>query len=404
MPEFVQILFIILFIYLASVAAYLLAMAIGGRLYKSPAYNSNASKKRIAVLIPAYKEDNVIVHTATEAINHDYPQDSFDVFIAADQLQPATIARLSALRVRVVEVDFPVGSKARSLNALLNYIRPGRYDVALVLDADNIMLPGCMEKINAAFQQGFRAVQVHRTAKNLDSNVAILDAVSEEINNHLFRKAQRSFGFSSTTIGSGMAFEFSNLKEIYDDPSILDNPACDREVDFEMMRSNICIEYISVAYVLDEKVAARHVFEKQRTRWLESQLMHLGLFFSGKRKVETKTKDYWNKLLTNLLPPRLMLVSIFLLVFLLFVLQTLINYQFIKPAFEWWLLLLIMIIASFLLSVPSYLYNAKTLKSLLYLPVIAFSLLKALFHIKPSRKEFVHTPKSYVDKSSYSRD
>jgi cellulose synthase/poly-beta-1,6-N-acetylglucosamine synthase-like glycosyltransferase len=375
-------------------------MAIAGKLHKQSPYKATEPRKRIAVLIPSYKEDNIIVHTASEAYNHDYPKDCFDVFVAADQLQPATVQALRQIPVNVIEVDFPVGSKARSLNRLLNTVPAGRYDIALVLDADNIMLPGCMEKINTAFRNGFRAVQMHRKAKNLDSDVAILDAVSEEINNHLFRKAQRSFGFSSTTIGSGMAFEFEKLKEIYDDPSILDNPACDREVDFEMMRSNICIEYIDDAYVLDEKVGARQVFEKQRTRWLESQLVHLGLFFSRKKKVDTKTKDYWNKLLTNLLPPRLMLVSIFIMVFLLFTLQLLLDKEFIKPPFLWWLLLLVTIITSFLLSIPSYLYTARTFKAFAYLPAIFFSLVKVLFSIRPARKEFIHTPKSYVDKGS----
>ena len=45
-----------------------------------------------------------------------------------------------------------------------------------------------LKKINAAFAHGYVAVQGHRTAKNMNTSWAILDAVSEEINNNIFRK------------------------------------------------------------------------------------------------------------------------------------------------------------------------------------------------------------------------
>src|SRR5690606_24787283 len=130
------------------------------------------------------------------------------------------------------------------LNYLLNTINENDYDIALVLDGDNIMQPGFLEKINTAFNNGFNAVQGHRTAKNKNTPLATLDALSEEINNHLFRKAQRVLGFSCALIGSGMAFQFKKLKEIYNKPGIIDNPACDREVDFEIMKADITIEYL----------------------------------------------------------------------------------------------------------------------------------------------------------------
>jgi hypothetical protein len=43
-----------------------------------------------------------------------------------------------------------------------------------------------LKKINAAFEYDFIAVQGHRTAKNTNNSWAILDAISEEINNNIF--------------------------------------------------------------------------------------------------------------------------------------------------------------------------------------------------------------------------
>lgn len=392
-----HIFFLIIFIWTAVNILYLLIASLAGHFRKKIFYPSNKNKKRIAVLITSYKEDEVIVDTAREASMHNYPADYFDVYLAADQLQEQTMNALRVLNINISEVRFEAGSKARSLNSLLNNINEENYDIALVLDGDNIMQDDFLEKINSAFQKNFRAVQGHRTAKNQNTPVAILDAISEEANNHLFRKAQRSMGFSSSTIGSGMAFEFKKLKQVYNKAGILDNPACDREVDFEMMKAGIIVEYIEDAYVLDEKVSKRKVYQNQRRRWLESQMTHLNLFFSEKEQVINKTKDYWNKLFINLIPPRIIFVAFFVLIFMIYLLQYLIHFNITFISIIAWLILFIAYTFSILLSIPRKLYTSKALKALIYIPVLLLAFLKAAATMRTRRKEFVHTPKSFTD-------
>jgi cellulose synthase/poly-beta-1,6-N-acetylglucosamine synthase-like glycosyltransferase len=395
--DILHILFLILFVYLCVNIIYLLVFAVAGKLVRRTSYNISPAKKRIAVLIASYDEDAVIVNTAREASYHNYPHQYFDVFIAADHLHPDTINKLKGLNVQVWEMKFEMGSKARSLNFLLNNINEENYDIALVLDGDNIITPGFMEKINAVFQHGFLSAQGHRIAKNRNTPVAVLDALSEEINNHLFRRSQRVMNLSASTIGSGMAFEFKKLKEVYNKPGILDNPACDREVDFEMMKAGIIVEYADDAYLLDEKVSKTKVFENQRRRWLESQIVHLQLFLSKKEHVPHKTKDYWNKLFINLIPPRIIFLAIFFLVFLIWGIGYILQADTTGIAFRWWLILFVIYISVMLLSVPRSLYNWGTAKAIFYLPIIIFSYLKAALGIKMNRREFVHTPKSYID-------
>jgi cellulose synthase/poly-beta-1,6-N-acetylglucosamine synthase-like glycosyltransferase len=391
-----HIFFLLLFIYLAINTVYFLIIALAGKLYSPVVYQTNPNKKRIAVLIPSYKEDEVIPGTASKAKLHDYPAEFFDVFVAADQLKPETIAELKKIPVNVLEVKFEISSKARSLNQLLNHIPEDKFDIAIILDGDNIMMPGCLEKVNAVFQKGFRAAQCHRIAKNKNTAVAVLDAMSEEINNNIFRKGQRALGFSSSTIGSGMAFEFKKLKEVYNKPGILGNPACDREVDFEIMKANICIEFIDDAYVLDEKVSNRAVYQRQRTRWLESQIIHLRLFFDKKEGAIQKTKDYWNRLFFNLAPPRLLFLLSYFIVFLVFVVEYFTKFSILYPSYMYWLIITGMFILVMIISVPKSLYSWSTVKALCYVPSLIFSMVKALFSMKVNRKEFLHTPKVHT--------
>ncbi|MBL7735810.1 MAG: glycosyltransferase [Chitinophagaceae bacterium] len=392
----VHIFFILLFVYLAINVFYLLALSIAGRLIKRTPYTRRPDKKRFAVLIPSYREDEVIINTVKQAIAHDYPESAFDVYVAAHQLRADTMDKLRQLKAFVFEVDFETGSKARSLNYLLNRIDGEKYDAALILDGDNIMAPGCMEKINAAFQNGYRAVQCHRTAKNKNTAVALLDALSEEINNHLFRKGARALGLSASLIGSGMAFDLRKLKETYNKPGILGNPACDREVDFEMMKAGIVVEYLENADTLDEKVSSGAVFQNQRTRWLESQWIHLGLFLSGKERVAHKTKDYWNKLFLTLVPPRIIFLAVFCFIFFLLLIGALLKNNFTGISYACWALLFIAYMLCLFIAVPPYFYTRRTAMAILHLPRIIFLFIRAALRAKPARKEFVHTPKTFV--------
>lgn len=399
-PSLLHIIGLLVFVYLLINIGYLLVVSIAGKLRRPPLYDEHSSHRRIAVLIPAYMEDEVIIETALQASGHNYPKEYFEIFVAAHHLQTATVQRLKQIPVQVEEVKFEIGSKARSLNKLLNSIPEGQFDIALILDEDNIMMPGCLEKINAAFARGFNAVQCHRIAKNSNTPVAVLDALSEEINNHLFRQGQRAMGFSAAITGSGMAFAFDKLKEVYNRPEILSNPACDREVDFEMMKAHIPVEFIPDAFVLDEKVSSKAVFEQQRTRWLESQIRHLQLFARRSDRHIRRSSEYWNKLFLNLMPPRIFFLFAFFLILLLYLAGEISKHHFLFPAPLYWALLLLALLMAFLLAVPAQFFKNRKLSALLYIPVLGLSMLKALFRIRPGRKEFLHTPKTFREKNN----
>jgi cellulose synthase/poly-beta-1,6-N-acetylglucosamine synthase-like glycosyltransferase len=70
-----HIFFLILFVYLVINTLYFFIITIAGLLYRRPKYGVHEKKKRIAVLIPSYKEDNIIFNTARRAAEHDYTKD-----------------------------------------------------------------------------------------------------------------------------------------------------------------------------------------------------------------------------------------------------------------------------------------------------------------------------------------
>lgn len=395
----IQALFLVLFIYLAVNTLYLLVFSIAGRTRNYQPYTPQAHKKRIAVIIPSYKEDNVIVHTALKAKEHNYPDHAFDVFIAADQLKKETVDTLLSVPVKVEVMNFKgSSSKARSLHTLINTIDDTAYDIALILDGDNVMEPGCLEKVNAAFHAGFRCVQLHRTAKNTNTEMAVLDGLSEEVNNTIFRNGQRALGFSSCLIGSGMAFEFHKLKSILNIPSILENSGEDREIDSIIVKEGIEIEYIPDADVYDEKVSSEQVFQKQRLRWMEAQLNHMAIILSPSYFKGKRDRNFWNRLVIICMPPRLLLIALFIPIFLIGALSGYFGVELLSPGILYWAILFAALSISMLVALPSRYLTVSVLSQAFSKVFSAMAhMIKGLFLLKPGRKEFLHTPKSFTE-------
>jgi len=393
---FTHIVFFILFSYLFLTSLYFFLVALAGRLKRGQEYGTNREKKKVAIFIPSYKEDQIIIETAGKALEQSYPRDKYDVFVIADHLQQSTLEKLRTLPVQLVEVQFDISTKAKSLHEALVLAAPGEFDIAMVLDADNIMSPDCLEKINCAFARGYKAVQCHRVAKNKNNGVAILDVASEEINNHLFRRGQRAMGFSSSLIGSGMAFDFNIFQKIFNLPIILENPGEDREIDLQLMKEDIQVEFIEDAYVYDEKVSSADVFENQRLRWLEAQFNNIRRFFDEDIRFYASKPAYWYKLFQALLLPRSLYLVFYFVIFCCLLVMQYFGILFMSPPAPWWYLAMALYGSALLVSIPLYLYNMNLFKALISLPLLILSMTRAILRMKKNRKEFIHTPKVHT--------
>ncbi|MBN2639852.1 MAG: glycosyltransferase [Bacteroidales bacterium] len=387
-----------LFAFLAMATAYIFIYAIAGIFYRQKTPDKIQKIRKFAVLIPGYKEDSVIIHVAKQATIQDYPKDKYEVIVIADSFKPETLKELRKLPIRVVEVVFEVSKKSKALNQCMKVIGDD-YDVAFVLDADNIMEPDVLTKINVAFDKGYNAVQGHRTAKNLNSNFATLDAISEEINNHIFRKGHRVLGISSALIGSGMGLDYKLFKETM---ATVDSVGEDKEVELKIIRQGYTIDYVHDALIYDEKTSRSDAFVNQRRRWIAAQLNYFRThFLDGVRELILHGNfDYFDKVLQMVQPPRILLTGI---LFLITVITGIVYFIPIKtlqlwvaPGFYFWMILFILTVFALVLSVPLRFYNKKTFKALLSLPYGFILMFISLLKFKGAMKKFLHTEHSHI--------
>lgn len=388
------ILQLLILILLGLATLYIFVFALAGLFYRQSEYASKPVLRKMAVLIPGYKEDAVILEVAEDALQQDYPSDRYDVVIIADSFQLETIEALRKLPIKVIEVQFEKSTKSKALNKAMEQI-DADYEVAVVLDADNLMANDFLTKVNAAFEKGFMAVQGHRTAKNLDTSLALLDAASEEINNHIFRKGHRVLGLSSAIIGSGMAFRYDFFKKMMAGVTAIGG--FDKEIELHMLKNGHKIDYLDDALVYDEKVQKAEVFSNQRRRWLSAQWHYFTQdFLSSVGALFTKGNvDYFDKALQFIQPPRVLLLGADLMLALVYILVNHFSgiFSWLNP---WWLLLAGFCLLTFLFSVPKSFWNKKTLKALATLPKGMLLMLGSLFKLKGANKQFIHTQHTSV--------
>ncbi len=379
---------VFLYIYFGFSVIYTLIFTIAGWTgYKSLGIDLKQPKKfnRIAILVPAYQEDEVIISAAEKLRGLKYPKESYTVFVIADSMQPKTIQKLKSL-VEVIEVKFEESTKSKSLNYAMNEISEP-FDVAIISDGDNILEDDFLSIINHGFNCGYRAMQGQRVAKNTNTKMAILDAASEAINNHVYRRGFNGMGLSSAVIGSGMAFDYQLFKEV-----MTENKAVggfDKILQLELIQRRIRIMYLESAIAFDEKVETVQAFQNQRKRWISSQIKYVSKnFLNGWKNLFAKNFDYFNiAILCGIMPPRILLLAV--LCFIILITTIFHEFFFLGPIY--WSGLLFVYVLTLMMCIPRMLVHKSFLVALVKLPATFLSMLLALIGIKQADDKFIHT-------------
>ncbi len=380
-----QLINTIIYSYIGFYVYYLLVFAIASRVKTKKQITPSRSRiHRFAVLFPVYKEDHVILESVRTFFAQQYPDHAFDVIVIADLLHESTIQELQSNGARVIVVEEENRTKAKSINLALHSLGESNYDVCIVFDVDNIVGPDFLSNVNKEFNNGALALQCHRVAKNLNTPIAYLDALSEEIANSTLRKGHRVLGFSSGLIGSGMAFEYSLFKSIMTD--IHATNGFDKDLEFSLFKNRIEIEYADNILVYDEKVQSAEVLQHQRTRWFAAQWKNIRKGYRSLR--ENFTIDGFNKWLQMLMLPR-----VFLLMATTICTFAAVMFGEVGSALQW-THLEVLLVGAFFIAIPNELYRKDLLHAIIAFPRAIKALVRAVLNIKTANKGFLHTPHS----------
>ena len=371
---------------LASVAvAYPLIYSLASLGTRKSYYPTANKQHKFAILFPAYKEDRVIIPVVESFLQQHYPQELYKVIVISDHMQDTTNEHLAQLPITLLKANYENSSKAKALNFAMNHFGRDEFDAVVILDADNIVDTNFLLEINKVFDDGVQAIQAHRTAKNRNTDIAVLDGLSEEVNNSIFRRGHVRLGISSALIGSGMIF---NYQWFHDNVKHLVTTGEDKELEVLLLKQRIFIEFLDEVYVYDEKTQGEKGFYNQRRRWLATQFAQWGRVFKDlPRAILSGNIDYSDKLIQWMLPPRLILFGGII------VMGSIMQIIDWPLALKWWALFLIMGV-TLCLAIPDKLVDDRFKKSINKLPLLFIMMVVNLFRMKGMNKKFVNTEKN----------
>lgn len=338
-------------------------------------------QKKYLVIFPAYGEDKVILHTVKSFLLQHYPHDKYSVVVVSDHMLKETNTELSKLPITLLQPQFENSSKAKALQFAIDNIHDN-FDNIVILDADNIVQPDFLEKLNEICNQGFSAIQCHRCAKNAENQIAQLDGISEEINNSLFRKGHNNIGLSSALIGSGMCFDYLWFKAHV---HLLSTAGEDREIEKMLLIEHIYIKYVEDIDVFDEKVGNEDNFQLQRQRWMSAQLnCLLSMMKNLPTSIVHLNVNYIDKTIQQMLIPRsMLLVSTFVWALLMSVFE-------MSWAYKWWGLFALTSL-SLWIAIPRKMRNGGLAQLITHLPRLTWRMMSNIRHIDSENREFIHT-------------
>lgn len=311
--------------------------------YKNP-YPPTNVQHRFLVLFTVLNDGKEVIESINAFIDTQlYPREKYDIAVAATGLNEDDLITLLQMPINIVIPDREVCTKVYAIQQVMERYSPNEYDMIVILNSDNHISPNALELFNNAYYSGCDAIQAHRITRNLDTSVAVLGAVSEEINNNLFRKGHTRMGFSSALIGSAMAFDFAIFHEI---APTMKGGDTSTAMEIALLSQNIYTEYLEEVVCYSRKEDNNEQYKKRRIQWQQGRyytrmysLCHLPI---------AMLKGEWdlaNKLFQWIIPSRFILIALIALA------------TFIITIADWtlcfkWYFLFLLLVLTFVIALP----------------------------------------------------
>jgi 1,2-diacylglycerol 3-beta-glucosyltransferase len=248
-----------------AASGYLFVLTVRSRRSDPPAYG--VPRARFAIVVPAHDEAAGIADTVKSLLSLDYPPESFEVIVVADNCTDDTAARAASAGATVMSrVDHERRGKGFALaHAFEKIVADGRADAVVVIDADTVVSPNLLRAFDARIAAGAGAVQADYAVRNPDAGWRTrLMAIALGMFHVVRSTGRENLGVSCGLRGNGMCFTTELLGEVpHDAFSIVE----DVEYGIRIGERGHRVHYAGEAHVYGEMVSSEKASRSQRERW-----------------------------------------------------------------------------------------------------------------------------------------
>lgn len=224
-----------------------------------------ASKTRFAVVIPARNEEAVIETIVKSLYRQSYPGELFDVYVVPNNCTDGTEAAARRAGARILTCRSAVYCKGDVLHDVFDQLR-GHYDAYCVFDADNVVAPGFLARMNDAVCAGAHAAKSRQVALNpYDSWVAGCYDLYFANCNLLYSRPRERLGLNAKLVGTGFMITDDLLRRMggWNTVTLTE----DTELAAQCAILGERVHYVPDALTYDEQPLDFSLSLRQRRRW-----------------------------------------------------------------------------------------------------------------------------------------
>ncbi|MBR4209124.1 MAG: glycosyltransferase [Lachnospiraceae bacterium] len=258
--------------------------------WKRPvAYKRSAPKTRFACLIPARNEEAVIGALVKSLKEQNYPADLYEIYVIPNNCTDGTAEAATAAGAKIIRCQKPVTCKGDALKEALSFLAEEeqretaslkrktageqtepfserKFDAMCLFDADNVVHPDFLARMNDAFCAGAKVAKARLLVKNPRASwVSGCYSLYFAMNDTFFSRSRANFGLSAKLVGTGMAAR----REVLEKMGGWNTETIAEDAEFSAM----CAEqgervwWVPDAVTYDEAPVSFGVSLTQRKRW-----------------------------------------------------------------------------------------------------------------------------------------
>lgn len=280
------------------------------RLYRA---KSSLPRPKIAVLVPAHNEEDIIESTLTALLPELSSQDQ--LVVIADNCSDRTAAIARGLKVTVIERQDTIRrGKGYALDFGVNFLADDPPDVLVVMDADCVAEPGAITKISEMAAFYHRPVQATYLLKQppVPTPRDAISMLAFRVKNLVRPAGLNRLGMPCPLTGTGMAFPWSIIKTA---SLASGNIVEDMNLGLDLSIAGYPPIFCSSTEVTSILPQQERAAKSQRTRWEQGHLDTI--VRQGPRLLATAVRkgrfDLLILALDLLIPPLSLLVMLWLL-------------------------------------------------------------------------------------------
>ncbi len=232
--------------------------------------SGSASLPKLLVVVPAHNEEASISYTIQSVLAVDYPKDSFEILILADNCSDRT-AEISEAEGAFVYVRTDTVRRGKgfaledSFAKVLKDPRFSEIDGFMVLDADSTVASDVLKQLADAMQKGADFAQCYSSVGNRDASIRTqLLSYALSLFNGVYLQGLDHAGLGAHLRGNGMGFSRTGyIRRPWSASSLAE----DLEFSWRLRLQGERVWFIGEATIFAEMPSQPQASISQRARW-----------------------------------------------------------------------------------------------------------------------------------------